>query len=152
MTTLYRETQMGRSIVIISFLALLYIVVVFIGSTADLSGVIIAVVAAMALIVATFYRMIISVDEECVEVVYGIGLIRKRVAIESIEQMAYITPSWWVGAGIRFYNWGWLYSINFTSAVEFTLRDRRWRVAVGSGNPKALCEAVALARERRGVS
>jgi hypothetical protein len=99
-------------------------------------------VAVVVFILAVFGTLTVSVDEATVQATFGVGPIRKGIALADVSGFEVVRNRWYYGWGVRYFPGGWLYNVSGLSAVEFRLRDGR-RVRIGTDEPEALREAVA---------
>jgi hypothetical protein len=96
----------------------------------------------VALVLLAFGWLTVTVDETRLEARFGIGLIRKRVALDEIRAFRAVRNRWYYGWGIRYVPGGWLYNVSGLSAVELRLGNGRL-VRIGTDEPDALCEALS---------
>ncbi len=88
-----------------------------------------------------FSKLTIKVDEETLQVRFGIGLIHKKVLLPEIVGCEPIRIRWWYGWGIHLTPYGWLYNVSGLHAVAITLRDGR-RFALGTDDPQGRVDAI----------
>lgn len=90
-----------------------------------------------------FFRLKIVVDDECIHVIYGIGLIHIRIRPEKIKKVEIIKTSWYNGLGIRFTNKGMLYNIQGSSAVRiYYFEGEEKIVSIGSADAMGLKDFI----------
>lgn len=142
----YEKRQRGSLIVFM--LSLLLVAGVFFLRDALVPGLILAAVA--ALLLAGFGSLEVRVDEEAVKLRFGVGLIRRTIALDRIESAARVRNRWWYGWGIRLTPHGWLWNVAGLDAVELRLTDGKL-FRIGTGDPEGLEGALEarLGRERR---
>lgn len=142
----YEKRQRGSLIVFV--LSLLLVAGVFFLRDALVPGLTLAVV--VALLLAGFGSLEVRVDEEAVTLRFGIGLIRRTIALDRIESAARVRNRWWYGWGIRLTPHGWLWNVAGLDAVELRLTDGKL-FRIGTGDPEGLEGALEarLGRERR---
>lgn len=88
-----------------------------------------------------FGSLTIVVDDQALSFHFGVGLIRKRIALSDIRaREAAVTP-WYFGWGIRVYPGGWLYNVSGTRSVELWRTDGS-RLRVGTDEPEAVLKAL----------
>jgi hypothetical protein len=107
-------------------------------------GVALAILLVSLLLFAT---LTVTVTRDGVLASFGIGLIRKRIDVADIVSFARVRNTWMNGWGIRAYPGGMLYNASGLSAVEFKLASGQY-VAIGTGEPDALADAVRTATGR----
>ena len=76
---------------------------------------------------------------------FGIGLVRKRVALAEIEATAIVRNPWYYGLGIHYIPGGVIWNIAGSSAVELTLAGG-WKLRIGTNEPDELLEAIVARR------
>ena len=89
-----------------------------------------------------FGWLTVTVDEGAVALRFGVGLIRRRIPLTTIETWDVVRNPWWYGWGIRVYPGGILYNVAGLSAVQIGLADGR-RLRIGSDEPDALAAVLA---------
>ena len=102
------------------------------------------VVALFGILAAAFFLFVtltVEVDADEVRLRFGIGLIRRSVAIADIVRCDVVrTPVWW-GWGLHWTPSGWLYNVSGRDAVRIEVRRER-SVIVGSDDAPALKRAI----------
>ena len=102
------------------------------------------VVALFGILAAAFFLFVtltVEVDADGVRLRFGIGLIRRSVAIADIVRCDVVrTPLWW-GWGLHWTPSGWLYNVSGRDAVRIDVRRER-AVIVGSDDAAALKQAI----------
>jgi hypothetical protein len=93
--------------------------------------------------IVAFYKLTITIDDEILCASFGVGLVRKKVALEEIIACEPIRIRWWYGWGIHLTPYGWLYNVSGLGAVAITLRDGR-RFALGTDDPDGLVAAIGV--------
>ena len=94
-----------------------------------------------------FGTLTVDVDRERVQVVFGIGLIRKTVRLADIAAFQPVRNPWIAGWGIRAIRGGMLWNVSGLDAVELALRDGRF-FRIGTDEPEALARAIQAATGR----
>ena len=142
----YEKRQRGSLIVFV--LSLLLVAGVFFLRDAPVPGLTLA--AVVALFLASFGSLEVRVDEDAVRLRFGVGLIRRTIALDRIESTARVRNRWWYGWGIRLTPHGWLWNVAGLDAVELRLTDGKL-FRIGTGDPEGLQGALEarLGRERR---
>ena len=124
----------------------------------------IVAVVLLLLSAALFGTLSVRVDHTSILLRFGVGLIRRRIALSDVVAFAEVENPWYYGWGIRFYPGGTLYNVSGLAAVELALSDGR-RVRVGTddsarlflvlesilGTPVPLSD-VPIAAAKRGLS
>jgi hypothetical protein len=91
--------------------------------------------------IVAFYELTITIDDEILCASFGVGLVRKKVALAEIAACEPIRIRWWYGWGIHLTPYGWLYNVSGLDAVAITLRDGR-KFALGTDDPNGFTSAV----------
>ncbi len=105
------------------------------------------VLAVLALVLLLFSTLTVEVDGEALRLRFGIGLVRKRLALDEIRAWHAVRNPWYCGWGIRLGPRGVLWNVSGYDAVELVLADGR-RFRVGTDEPGALVDAIARATGR----
>jgi hypothetical protein len=105
------------------------------------------VLAVLAITLLLFASLTVTVTDRDVLASFGVGLIRKRVALADVLSFMRVRNSWMNGWGIHGYPGGMLYNASGLSGVEFKLADGRY-VCIGTGEPDALVAALQQATGR----
>lgn len=144
----YRHRQTGWTLVlplllVVGALSLLIVSIVPHGEWMEA----IALVSIPLVIILFFFSMTVEVDDQRVQVRFGVGLVRKSIALESIASCEPVRNPWWYGWGIHYTPRGWLYNISGFDAVELTLQEGK-TLRIGTDEPEALCDAIRRRLER----
>src|SRR5262249_23682326 len=91
--------------------------------------------------IVAFYKLTITIDGEILCASFGVGLVRKKVALVEIAACEPIRIRWWYGWGIHLTPYGWLYNVSGLDAVAITLRNGR-KFALGTDDPDGLVAAI----------
>ncbi len=139
----YRRSQIGYLILVTcALVALLFVAVL----SKPAYGIVF-----LALVVALFWRLTVTVRGERLTYAFGFGLIRRSVPLAEIADCEPIPYQWYWGYGIRLTPRGMVYIVNGVEAVQFTLHSGR-RFSLGTDEPQQLCEAVKKARVLAGAT
>jgi hypothetical protein len=95
----------------------------------------------LLLLLINFGTMTVEVDREAMRVRFGVGLIRKTVAMAEVVSVEVVSFPWYVGWGIRLTPQGWLYRVAGTRGVRLTLVGGK-KFNVGTDEPERLAEAL----------
>jgi hypothetical protein len=98
----------------------------------------IAINSVIILICLLFYGLTTMVTHELITVSFGIGLIRKRIALKRVRTVEIVKSPWYYGWGIRIIPNGMLYNISGSGGVELTFHDTRRIIRIGSKDPGSL--------------
>ena len=139
MTTQYRHTQFGSTLVVVFLLSIVIAAIVFhrYGSPP------VAIPALSILIVCLFlfYSLHVEIAEGVIRCRFGIGLIRKRFNLAEIIDVQPVINKWYYGFGIRLTPNGWLFNVSGLRAVEITLRSGK-KYRIGTTEPDRLAAAI----------
>ncbi|MEM9037064.1 MAG: hypothetical protein AAGA99_20050 [Actinomycetota bacterium] len=133
------------------------IVVVPIGIAAaigDATGSTLAVTSiiglAMGVLIWTFNRLSVRVNDDAVVVAFGFGLPRRTITFDRILAARPVRNRWYAGWGIRYLRTGWMWNVWGLSAVELDLAGGR-HFRIGTDRPDELAAAITrrTARNRR---
>jgi hypothetical protein len=106
-------------------------------------GFLIASMALLALMVPLFGWLTVTVDNEAVTARFGIGLVRKRIALRNIKGAATVRNKWYYGWGLRMGPNGWMYNVSGLDAVEIELKEGGW-FRIGTDEPQELVRMIRL--------
>lgn len=109
-------------------------------------GLIVSVVAAFILL--SLFSLTTVVSEDDVQVWFGIGLIRRRIALNRITSAEAVRNHWIYGWGIRWIPNGWLWNVSGLDGVELALVNGR-RFRIGTDEPERLAAAIQGALRTR---
>lgn len=138
----YRHTQIGWVLGGIIGTAGVLVVVLLTAAALWRGALVLLPVAVTVLILLLFGTLTVSVDRTMLEARFGLGLVRRRVALAEIRAFRVVRNRWYYGWGVRYFPGGWLYNVSGLSAVELRLADGR-RVRIGTDEPDALRRALA---------
>lgn len=143
---IYRETQTSWFLVIALAGITATCFLAYLGSWGDdpieksWEVVLIAVLLLTPLLI--FYNMRTVVDNKCIFIRYGIGVVRKEIELKGVRDVSIVKVPWYWGFGIKYSRKGTLYSIGLTRAVKLDFGHGFTPVMIGSRNPEALAGAI----------
>jgi hypothetical protein len=141
----YQHTQVGRWILALAVPAtLVAAALAFRDSFAG--GLIVSALASLVLV--SFFTLTTVVTDDDVRVWFGVGLIRRRIALDRIAGATAVRNHLIYGWGIRLIPNGWLWNVSGLEAVELSLVDGR-RFRIGTDEPEQLAAAIQGAVRRR---
>ena len=87
----------------------------------------------IALLVGLFFhKLTVKVSNDYLYLAFGIGIIHRKINLQSIEKVEAVQNRWWYGYGIRYTPHGWLWNIQGLDAVELTYTNGKcFRVGTG---------------------
>lgn len=94
------------------------------------------------LICFLFYGLKTTISNNVLTVSFGIGLIRKRIMIDSIKSATPTKNNHLYGWGIRFIPKGTLYNISGSEAIELNLKDSNRIIRIGTQNTQRLQQEI----------
>ncbi|MDP6850317.1 MAG: hypothetical protein QGH51_01530 [Planctomycetota bacterium] len=94
-----------------------------------------------------FQGMKVEVDANQIHLSFGVGIIRRKIRMDSIESAAIVRNSWWYGWGIRLTPHGWMWNISGLDAVELIFKNGK-KFRIGTGDPNGLLKALELIKQR----
>ena len=90
------------------------------------------------LIYLLFYGMTIIVSDEKIVISFGVGIIKRSIALNRISSVATVKSPWYYGWGIRFIPNGMLYNVGGSAGVELKMKSTERVVRIGTKNPTQL--------------
>ena len=143
----YIERQISSVIIVIFIGFLVLLLVSYIYQWGDnlvnLSGLLAASFLFMVSLLL-FFQMITSIDNEQIRISFGIGLIKKRIAIKNIESVTIVRNKWNYGVGIRILKNGWLYNIKGLDAVELKMKNSKSIMRIGTADSQNLKREIDM--------
>lgn len=94
-----------------------------------------------AITCSAFYGMTTKVNLNKVMVSFGVGLVRKKIALNRIKTVEAVKSPWYYGWGIRIIPNGILYNISGSNGIELKFNDTNRIIRIGTKN------ALTLKRE-----
>ena len=90
----------------------------------------------LIIIFIIFHKLTITLNESKISAYFGFGFFKKEMSIRDIDiaSIQKIKVNWLTGLGIRITNHGWLYNVNFGSAILFNSKDKRKTFFVGTAD------------------
>jgi uncharacterized membrane protein len=137
---MYKHTQFAKLSMAVLFGAAILITVL--GSILGWNPVGMIVFVILIVCIPLFYCLTVVVNESYVEILFGIGLIKKRFMTKDIVQILTVRNSWLSGWGIRFlFNGTWLYNVSGLDVVEIVMSNGK-RYRIGTDEPNELVKAI----------
>lgn len=104
--------------------------------------------AAVILVVALLFgSLTVEVAQDEVRLWFGVGLVRRRIALGDVVGAQAVRNSWTSGWGIRWIPGGWLYNVSGLDAVELQF-VHGGVVRIGTDQPRELERAIRAAQGR----
>ena len=100
------------------------------------------VTCSLLFVLLIFKDLTVSVNDEKLNLRYGIGLVFKNIDLEQIASCVKVRNPWWVGWGIRIGPSFTLFNISGFDAVELSFKDGRRKIRIGTAEPDELAAAI----------
>ncbi|MFC2065365.1 hypothetical protein ACFLXB_09755 [Chloroflexota bacterium] len=143
----YKHTQYGVLMFVVFIIVGILITVVAIAIIAE--GRVLAAVIMICLTIAfmaMFFSSTVEVSAGKVRFWFGIGVVRKTIALTEIQSTRTVINPWYYFWGIKSISGGWLYAIAPGPALEITLKDGKV-IHFGSNQPAELKKAIEKAKQ-----
>lgn len=95
------------------------------------------VLGVLMICVILFASLTVIVNDNSVEIKFGVGLIRRKFSLQKIESYTVVRNRWWYGWGIRKIPKGWLFNVSGLDAVELSMRNGKV-YRIGTDEPQKL--------------
>jgi hypothetical protein len=136
----YRHRQFGW--VIVGTIVPVILLLVILGlPTARFSAELAVPFALLTSVLFLFGAMTVTVDQKHVALWFGVGVIRKRIALNEIRSYRCVRNPWYYSWGIHLVPGGTLYNVSGLSAVDVLLASGK-HVRIGTNEPQALHAAL----------
>lgn len=149
----YKHTQISYPMIIITLAVLGFFVWSYITASAEPpsynSGPNFAMTSTMTIIVAiltSFTFLQVIVDKEYIRIKFGLGIYRKKFALNEIASAKTAKNHRYYGWGIKVRFWPkiWIYSVAGFDAVELKMKNGK-TYRIGTDEPKKLEQAIVHA-------
>jgi hypothetical protein len=140
---MYQKTQFGKitAISLVSALLIIGYFGVYYSNFPSLLLVALVLFGILLLSLILFYKLTVIVDDHNIQIIFGIGLIKKRFNLKDINSCRSVKNRWYYGLGIRLTPHGWLYSVSGLRAVEILMKDGK-KYRIGTNDPEGLLKSV----------
>ena len=145
MAQYYEHAQVGYSIIIALAVGLLINVYFLI--TASFNWSLLIGLIVMGACIATFAILKVVINEDALEIRFGVGIIRKKFVLKDLESYQIVKNPWYYGWGIHRTPHGWLYNVSGFYAVEIKMKTGK-RYLIGTDVPNELGEAIQQSIKR----
>lgn len=98
-------------------------------------------VGMLVLCLLLFHSLRVEIDGRRVHLGFGIGLIRRSIALSDIASCQVVTTPWFYGYGIRWVFKGWMWNVSGKWSVELTYAAGG-HFRIGTDEPEALKAAI----------
>lgn len=137
----YKHTQIGYLLITALGAAVLLIAYLTIVTRFNPGAMIL--LSFMTLCVAAFATLTVEVDDEALEIHFGMGIFRKRFLLKNIESYRAVRNPWYYGWGIHLIPGGWIYNVSGWDAIELRMRNGR-TYRIGTNDSQGLIDALAV--------
>lgn len=136
----YEHTQIGYlTISAIGGVLLLLIYLVIFDEFNWASVFVMLIIGVALLLFATLKTMIY---EDCLDISFGIGIIRKKISLKDIQSIEVIKYPWYYGWGLRYSLRGeWVFSVSGLRAVRVEMKSGE-KYIIGTDEPAELASAI----------
>jgi hypothetical protein len=97
----------------------------------------------MIFFLALFATLTTRVNQQTLNIRFGIGLIRKRFALQDVEEYRLVKNPWYYAWGIHAIPGGWIFNVSGWDAVELRMKSGG-RYRIGTNDPQGLMNAIAI--------
>lgn len=138
---LYRNTQSGTVIRVMMLVAAILFLVLGFATTSTLLLPLVLLILTLAL----FHSLTTEVTDDSIVIWFGVGLIRRTIAIARVKGCTLARTPWYIGYGIRLVpGVGWLWNVSGFDSVELEyVNGKRFRI--GTDEPEELAAAIMQA-------
>jgi hypothetical protein len=142
----YEHTQVGYVIIVGIAAAMAGIGIILANEGSN--WIAIAVLVVLAVVLALFHSLTVTINEEELVVRFGPGAIRKWFKLSEIESVRAIRIPWYYGWGIRATPQGMAFRVSGFDAIQLRLTTGK-EFLIGTDVPQELEEAIRQAIDHR---
>lgn len=143
--TLYKHSQIGVAIFITLGLGTLVCLLLSLTVSAPHARLtLLSLAGVFAICTVIFCVLTIELSQDFLSWHFGPGILRKKVAIAEIKEVAVTKTRFIHGWGVHLTRNGWLYNVSGFGAVQITLKSGK-SFLLGSDEPEQLCLAIQRA-------
>ena len=135
----YKHTQVGYLLIVV-FSVTLILIGTLVFRTNFTPG-LIFVFAFMVLCLATFATLTVEVDDQGINLKFGIGVIRKRFLLKDVKAHRAVKNPWYYSWGIHVIPNGWIFNVSGLEAVELQMKNGR-KYRIGTDDVEDLTNAI----------
>lgn len=132
MNTIYKKTQFGILGIIMFVSMLIMSIVYFYGSSSNFLVPYLILMFVFVVTILLFYKLTISIDEEKITAIFGIGFLKKTILLNEIDSIENYEIPWYAGIGVRLTPKGWLWNVSTGNAVLIQNKTKTITFLVGS--------------------
>ncbi len=133
-----KTTQFSTPIVVVVSALLIFNAYQAKMNYANMSIVIIVTSVFLTIVGLLFYKLDIVINPQEIFMSFGIGLITKRIPLDSISRIKQVKNSVFAGWGLRFHPKYTLYSASSLKAVEISFKDSSMKIRIGTSEPQEI--------------
>lgn len=142
----YKHTQIGYMLIVVISLTILLIGKLVIDMNFNPGTVLL--LAFMIFCLAVFATLTVEVDDQAVQLRFGLGVIRKRFALKDIQGSRAVKNPWYYSWGIHLIPGGWIFNVSGTEAVELQMKNGR-KYRIGTDDAGGLATALQAGIQKR---
>ena len=135
MKTIYKKTQYGILLNAVLLIIMAFITYGYVYQTGNKPLPLIPYVILMIVFIVVilfFYKLTITIDNDKIEAIFGIGLLKKSIKLNDIQSVENYKIPWYTGIGIRLTPKGWLWNVSTGNAILIQNKTRSKTFLVGS--------------------
>jgi hypothetical protein len=125
-------------------LALIVVLVIGRNSSGDFLMRLAVVSGVLAIAMFLFHSLTVEVNSVRIQVAFGPGWIRWRLAVAEVVDAQRVRNRWYFGSGIRLTPHGWLYNVSGLHAVQVRMKSGKG-FRIGTDDPDRLLDAIRVA-------
>ncbi|MFH1824579.1 MAG: hypothetical protein ABH873_05065 [Candidatus Firestonebacteria bacterium] len=137
----YQHTQISYLAIIQSTIPLLFIACLMVVYGFNWGLFVVLLFFGVCLVLSATLTVVI--EEDVLEVRFGIGVIRKKFLLKDIETCQIVKNPWYYGCGIYLSPSGWLYNVSGSYAVEIKMKTGK-KYRIGTDVPDDLEKSIQL--------
>ena len=141
----YKHTQIGYFLIIV-FSVTLILVGTLVFRTNFTPGLLV-VFAFMVFCMATFSRLTVEVDDQAIDLRFGMGVIRKRFLLKDVKAHRAVKNPWYYSWGIHVIPNGLIFNVSGSEAVELQMKNGR-KYRIGTDDAKGLVDALKTCMQK----
>ena len=135
----YKHTQIGY--LLITLYSIVVLVLGYFNIMANFHPLTLIGLIIILIILGTFSRLTVTVDDQIIKIQFGFRIIRKTFPLKEIEACRVVRNPWYYGWGIRFTPRGWLFNVSGFSAIELRMKNGKL-YRIGTDEPNNLAKAL----------
>jgi hypothetical protein len=135
----YRHTQFGTLVLVSLIIGIC--LVLLISSNKGSRSLTIFLISILFICIVLFYSLTVEIEDSILKIIFGIGLIQKKIDLTEVKSAKAVRNHWYYGWGIRLTPHGWLFNVSGLDAVEIILSSGK-TYRIGTDRPQELTEAI----------